>query len=66
MLNAESFRSRGLSRVLNQADMTPESLMREVIGLYRDRGSFFDAMDREQAANGIDAVIEQIYKYAKK
>ena len=66
VLNAESFRSRGLSRVLKQADMTPESLMREVIGLYRDRGSFFDAMDREQAANGIDAVIEQIYKYAKK
>ena len=66
VLNAESFRSRGLSRVLKQADMTPESLMREVIGLYRDRGSLFDAMDREQAANGIDAVIAQIYKYAKK
>ena len=66
MLNAESFRSRGLSRVLKQADMTPETLMREVVGLYRDRGGFFDAMDREQAVNGIDGVIEQIYKYARK
>ena len=66
VLNAESFRSRGLSRVLDQAEMTPETLMREVVDLYRDRGSFFDAMDREQTANGIDNVIEQIYKYAKK
>ena len=41
-------------------------VLKDVLALYRDRGSFFDAMDREQTANGIDNVIEQIYKYAKK
>ena len=65
MLNANSFEARGLSRVLNQSDMTPESLEREIVSLYHDRGSIYDAMALEPATNGVDSVLEQIYKYAK-
>lgn len=67
ILNAESFRERGFSRVLDQAELTPERLNDEVIALYRSRGTLFDAMSAEAAAvNGVDKVLEQIYKYAKK
>ena len=67
ILNAESFRERGFSRVLDQSEMTPERLNEEVINLYRNRGILFDAMSAEAAAtNGVDKVLEQIYKYAKK
>ena len=65
LLNAESFRSRGLSRVLLQEDMTPDSLVDAVEQLYYDRGTLYAAMAAEPTANGIDNVLAQIYKYAK-
>lgn len=65
LLNAESFRQRGLSQVLQQEDMTPETLTRAIEQLYHDRGNLYAAMDAEPTGNGIDAVLEQIYKYAR-
>ena len=65
ILNAQSFESRGLSRVLDQAQMTPETLTKAVVSLYHDRGALYDAMAGENTTNGIDSVLEQIYKYAK-
>jgi hypothetical protein len=51
--------------VLQQEDMTPESLVRNIERLYHDRGALYEAMATEPTANGIDKVLEQIYKYAK-
>ena len=65
LLNAESFRARGFSHVLQQEDMTPDSLVEAVEKLYHDRGALYEAMATEPTANGIDNVLEQIYKYAK-
>ena len=65
ILNAESFRAQGFSHVLQQEDMTPETLVREIERLYHDRGALYEAMATEPTANGIDKVLEQIYKYAK-
>ena len=65
LLNAESFRSRGFSHVLQQEDMTPDTLVQGVVNLYHDRGALYEAMATEPTANGIDNVLEQIYKYAK-
>ncbi len=66
LLNAESFRSRGFSHVLLQENMTPDSLVDAVEALYHDRGALYEAMATEPTGNGIDAVLEQIYKFAKK
>ena len=65
ILNAASFEKRGLSRVLDQAEMTPETLVKQIIALYHDRGSLYDAMAAETTSNGVDNVLAQIYKYAK-
>ena len=65
LLNAESFRQRGLSRVLLQEDMTPDTLAQGVEQVYHDRGALYAAMAAEPTSNGIDNVLEQIYKYAK-
>ena len=65
ILNAESFSSRGLSRVLAQSDMTPETLPAAVVEVYRDRGILYEAMSAETTTDGIDNVLRQIYKYAK-
>ena len=65
ILNAESFRERGLSHVLMQEDMTPDTLVDAIIRLYHERGSLYQAMDAEPNGNGIEAVLAEIYKYAK-
>ena len=65
ILNAKSFAGRGLSRALDQAEMTPRTLVDGIVALYRDRGELYNAMAAEGAVNGVDAVLEQIYKYAK-
>ena len=65
LLNAESFRARGFSQVLFQEDMTPDTLVKAVEQLYHDRGALYEAMATEPTGNGVDSVLEQIYKYAK-
>ena len=65
ILNAESFRARGFSHVLSQEEMNPYTLVQGVEQLYHDRGALYEAMATEPTANGIDNVLEQIYKYAK-
>lgn len=66
VMNAESFKARGFSHVLDQKDLTANRLVEEVIKLYHYRGELYDAMAADSAnTNGIDKVLEQIYKYAK-
>ena len=63
--NAASFEKRGLSKVLQQENMTVESLVKSVVEVYRDRGSLIDAMEREPSADGLRNVLAQIEKYKK-
>ena len=65
VMNAESFEKRGFSRVLTQDKMTPETLVKGIEGVYRDRGTLYEAMAAEPTSNGIDGVLAQIYKYAR-
>ncbi len=64
VLNAESFEKRGLARVLQQADMTPDTLFEHLKNTYRDRGQLIDAMEKEPNENGVKAVMEYIRQYA--
>jgi len=66
VMNAESFKARGFSHVLDQKDLNPDRLVSEVISLYHNRGELYDAMSADPAStDGVDKVLEQIYKYAK-
>lgn len=65
IINAHSFEERGLAHQLLQENLTPESLYDAVIALYTGRGELYEKMDREPAGNGLENVLEQIYKAAK-
>lgn len=65
-VNAASFERRGFSRVLEQRDMTAETLHRRIIEVYRDRGELIEAMNREPHESADQRIIEQIYLHAKK
>ncbi len=66
ILNAQSFEQRGLSRVLMQEDMTGETLVNNVIEVYKKRGQLIDAMEREESSDGVSNVMTLIRQYAKK
>ena len=67
ILNANSFQQRGLSRVLMQEDMTPDTLVDSVINnVYKKRGELIDAMEREASSDGVANVMALIRQFAKK
>ena len=66
IINAQSFVDRGLAHQLMQENMTPDVLYEEVIKLYAQRGELYDAMKNEAAGNGVENVLREIYKAAKK
>ena len=65
ILNAESFRSRGLAHVLSQPDMTGESLADAVLSLWKDRDNLRSALEKAPAADGTDAILKLIEEIRK-
>ena len=65
ILNAESFRSRGLAHVLSQADMTGDTLADAVMALWNDRENLRSALEKAPAADGTDAILKLIEEIRK-
>lgn len=65
-INAASFLRRGFSRMLEQSELTPETLVSRVVEVYRDRGEMIDCMTREPVLHSVDRILEQIHLYANK
>ena len=63
ILNADSFKKQGFARVLQESDLTSDSLLREVGLLYENHASYIAAMEQSNASGGREAVMEQIRKW---
>ena len=64
LLNARSFERQGFSMVLEEEDLTPESLLDAVLDLYENRGTFIDAMRDSDQQDSIDTIIGLIEEAA--
>lgn len=65
IVNAESYRARGLAMVLNQADMTPETLTQAILSLFERREELAENLKQAPAVNGTDrilALIEEVQR----
>ena len=60
ILNAASFAKQGFARVLDEDDMTAESMKREIFALYENKESYIAAMEKSHVGNGVEAVMTQI------
>ena len=60
VLNAESYRKRGLCRVLPQEEMTPGTLTAALMQTWADREALAAAVKAAPPANGTDRVLEMI------
>ena len=66
ILNAESFRQRGLCRVLLQENMTPDTLYAGILELQKDRDSLIRALTAAPPADGTMKVLQLIREAEKK
>lgn len=62
ILNAESFEKQGFAKVLSEENI--EKIEIEIRELYKEREKYIEAMEKCEAANGIDAIIREINKAA--
>lgn len=65
ILNANSFEKRGFSKVLNEDSMNKESLIEEIIDLYKNRQKYIDSMQKNNSIDSITKIIELINQYIK-
>lgn len=64
--NAESYRKRGLARVLKQEDMNRETMTEAVLSLLRDREELRASVTAYPVKDGTDAILELIEKVQRR
>jgi UDP-N-acetylglucosamine--N-acetylmuramyl-(pentapeptide) pyrophosphoryl-undecaprenol N-acetylglucosamine transferase len=65
ILNAKYFEKKGYAAVLEQEQMTPETLAKALTTLYHNRSAYFTAMNSAPNADGTEAVLNVIRKAAE-
>lgn len=60
ILNAASFEKQGFARVLDEDEMTPASMQKEIFALYDNKDKYVVAMEKSPAGDGVEAVMTQI------
>ena len=66
ILNAESYRARGLCQVLLQENMNEQSLLNALKRLYTDREQLSRALSQEGTLNGTQKILDLIHEIEKK
>lgn len=66
ILNAQSFEKQGFSKVLNQENMTEDSLYESIMDLYHNKDKYVSTMTSSDTGNSIDKIVELISTLAKK
>ena len=66
ILNAESFKGKGYSMVLNEEEISDENLLKAINTLYLHRETYVEAMEKSKLGNASELIVELIEKYSKK
>lgn len=60
ILNARSFEKSGFSTVLEEENLTDESLYQAILSTDRNRAQFISAMEQSQLSNAVDTIVSLI------
>ena len=60
ILNAASFEKQGFARVLDEDEMTAESMQKEIFELFANKENYTEAMKNAASSDGVEAVMTQI------
>ncbi|MFR1833293.1 MAG: undecaprenyldiphospho-muramoylpentapeptide beta-N-acetylglucosaminyltransferase [Lachnospiraceae bacterium] len=64
ILNAKSFSKQGFSLVLEEENLTDDTLYQAVVQLYDNRQTYISAMENSSQGNAVNTVISLIEQYA--
>ncbi|RGY97349.1 undecaprenyldiphospho-muramoylpentapeptide beta-N-acetylglucosaminyltransferase [Clostridium sp. AM58-1XD] len=64
ILNAKSFAKQGFSTVLEEENLTEETLYQAILSTHENRAAFIKAMDQSSLSNAVDTIIGLIEHYA--
>lgn len=62
ILNANSFSNQGFGMVMEEENLTKESLIENINSLYNQRNKIISAMNNTNLSNGVEEVVKQITK----
>lgn len=65
ILNADSFRKSGYSMVLEEEELSEETMMSSLDKLYAEKDSFIDKMKSSPVKDGVEEIIKMIAIYSK-
>ena len=64
ILNARSFEKQGYSMVMEEEEITPETLLNSIHELYKNRQSFIDTMSNSTCVDSIEQITQLIEELA--
>ena len=64
ILNAKSFSKQGFSQMLEEEQITEDTLCQAITGLYENRAKYIASMEQSQLSNAVDTIISLIESYA--
>lgn len=65
ILNANSFKQQGYSRVLQEESITPEGFLAEINQLYENRQQYIETMEVSKQADSIETIMSLIKELTK-
>ncbi len=66
ILNAESFQKQGFSYVIEEEDLSDETLLAGIETVWRDRDTYITAMRESKQADAVGTILDLIEKLGKK
>lgn len=66
ILNARSFEKQGFSSVLEEENMTDDTLYEAICNTYEQRQKFVDAMNQSSLSDAVGIIMDLIISYAEK
>lgn len=66
ILNARSFEKQGFSSVLEEENMTDDTLYETICNTYEQRQKFVDAMNQSSLSDAVGIIMDLIISYAEK
>ena len=64
ILNARSFEKQGFSAVLEEEDVTDESLLNKILELYENRFQYITQMNQSSQTDSASVIVDMIKKCA--
>jgi len=64
ILNADSFKNQGFSKVLFEEDINPSNFVMEIIDLFSHKDKYIEAMENSQIKDSVSEIVKIIKRYS--